>query len=60
MANINKPKDDNIDNIIREVLNVQDDTCPEEDTTEVDNVAVQQDDDEGTYITTSRATILRL
>ena len=40
------PKDDNIDNIIREVLNVQDDTCPEEDTTEVDNVPVQQDDDD--------------
>ena len=59
MANIKKPKDDNIDNIIREVLNVQDDTCPAEDTTEEDNVAIQQDDDEGTCITTSRPTILK-
>ena len=38
MANIKKPKDDNIDNIIREFVNVQDETCPEEDTNEVDKI----------------------
>ena len=38
MANINKPKDDNIDNIIREFVNVQDETCPEEYTNEVDKI----------------------
>ena len=38
MANIKKPKDDNIDNIIREFVNVQDETCPEEYTNEVDKI----------------------
>ena len=43
------PKDENIDNTLCEVLNVQDETCPEgEDTNDVDNVPVQQDDDNNT------------
>ena len=36
------PADDNIDNILREVLNVQDLTCSGEDMTEVDDVPVHQ------------------
>ena len=36
------PADDNIDNIVREVLNVQDITCSGEDMTEVDDVPVHE------------------
>ena len=54
------PKDDNIDNIIREVLNVQDETCPEEDTNEVDNVPVQQDDDDDDDSTTTTVWLINL